>query len=131
MGHSKVSKQRASAQVVENQALELRRTGATYEQIAKQLGMSETSARRYVERAYTRLRELATETVAEIRQMETDRLDAMLLSIWPRVQRGELRAIDRALTIHRARVKMYGLEMPLAPPPQEAVVVKFEDGDEK
>lgn len=126
MGRSKISKQSAKARAEEKKALELRRAGATYSQIAEQLGIGETSARRHVASAYKRLIEETNEAADEMRQLETDRLDAMLLSIWPRVRKGELLAIDRALKIHAARAKMYGIEsapMPIDPKPVQVTVV--------
>lgn len=129
MGRSKVSKQSADARLKERQILELRRAGATYSQIGEQLGITESVAARHVRRAYERLCAETSETTAEMRQIETERLDAMLLSIWPRVRKGELIAIDRALSIHSARSKLYGLEVK-EQPPQAAVTVKFE-GDDK
>jgi len=129
MGRSKVSKQSADARLKERQILELRRAGATYSQIGEQLGITESVAARHARRAYERLCAETSETTAEMRQIETERLDAMLLSIWPRVRKGELIAIDRALSIHSARSKLYGLEVK-EQPPQAAVTVKFE-GDDK
>lgn len=129
MGRSKVSKQSADARLKERQILDLRRAGATYSQIGEQLGIDVSTAAKHVRRAYERLCAETSETTAEMRQIETERLDAMLLSIWPRVRKGELIAIDRALSIHSARSKLYGLEVK-EQPPQAAVTVKFEGDDE-
>lgn len=129
MSRSKTSKSAVDARTKERQVLELRRAGATYTQIGEQIGISESAAARYVRRAYERLCAETSETTAEMRQIETERLDAMLLSIWPRVRKGELIAIDRALSIHSARSKLYGLEVK-EQPPQASVTVKFESDDE-
>jgi hypothetical protein len=42
--------------------------------------------------------------------MEVERLDEMLLSIWPRVKNGELDAINTALRISDRRGKLLGLD---------------------
>lgn len=44
-----------------------------------------------------------------VRELSLQRLDTMLLSIWVKVQAGDLRAIDRALKIEEQRAKLGGL----------------------
>ena len=78
-------------------ALELRKAGATYQQISDQLGYSNyKSAARSVK---TALERLVREPAEELRNMELERLNHMLLTLWPRVQGGEYPAIDRAIRI--------------------------------
>src|SRR5215204_1175276 len=58
----------------EAHALDLRRNGATYPQIAERLGISEAGARRAVKRVLDRM---VAEAVPDVRKLELDRLDQL------------------------------------------------------
>ena len=115
------------------QALELRKAGASYEAIAERLGYADRSgAYRAVKAALTlTLREPAE----ELRSLEAERLDGMLLPLWRRVQAGDEKAIDRALHIMERRARLLGLDAPtrlqgeLAGPVR--VIVEYLDGSEE
>ncbi len=92
------------------QALELRKAGVTYEQIAGQLGYSNASgARKAVASA---LKATLREPAEELRELEVVRLDAMLLPLWRRVQAGDEKAVDRVLRIMERRARLLGLDAP-------------------
>jgi hypothetical protein len=94
----------------DRQALELRKAGASYEVIAKQLGYADSSgAYKSVQRS---MKTIIAEPTDELRQVEYERLNQILLILWERVQQGELGAIDRALSVMDRISKMYGLEAP-------------------
>jgi DNA-binding CsgD family transcriptional regulator len=112
MGKSTNSADRVRARDREAQALELRKAGATYAMIAERLEMSESGARKAVTRVLQRLIGTATESAEEVRRLELERLDAMLLAIAPQVRGGNLGAIDRALRIMERRAKMLGTDAP-------------------
>lgn len=93
------------------QALALRKTGATYEQIAAHLGYSN---RQSANRAVLRL--LAAheaENVADLRTLENMRLDDLLFAVYKAAKSGDLGAIDRALRIMERRAKLLGLDAPV------------------
>ena len=93
------------------QALALRKTGATYEQIAAHLGYS---SRQSANRAVLRL--LAAheaENVADLRTLENMRLDDLLFAVYKAALGGDLGAIDRALRIMERRAKLLGLDAPV------------------
>ncbi len=52
------------------------------------------------------------ETAGELVQIEAQRFDVMLDSIWEKVESGDTRAIDTALNISKERRKMLGLDQP-------------------
>jgi hypothetical protein len=92
-------------------ALELRRAGATYEQIAAALGYFDSSgARKAVKKG---LRQTLAEPAAELRQLELLRLDRLHETLWPRAVAGQVRAIDRVLRIMARRAALLGLDAPL------------------
>jgi hypothetical protein len=94
----------------EVRALDLRRAGLSYQQIAKEVGWAaESSAFRAVKRALDRtLREPAE----AVRNFESDRLDEWLLKLMPAIDRGEPRSIEVALKISERRSKLLGLDAP-------------------
>ena len=91
-------------------ALELRKAGATYQQIADELGYSgPRGAHKAVASA---LKATLKEPADEVRALELARLDAALLAIWQRVRRGDEKAIDRLLSIMKRRMDLLGLAAP-------------------
>lgn len=91
-------------------ALELRKAGVAYAQIAERLGYrSSSGAHKAVSSA---LKATLREPADELRKLEVARLDAALLAIWRRVQSGDERAIDRLLGIMKRRADLLGLDTP-------------------
>jgi hypothetical protein len=92
------------------QAIDLRKAGATYEQIAAQLGYS---SRQSACRAVARLLKAHTvEAVDDLRTLEDGRLDDMLRAIYGAAVGGDLATIDRILRIAERRAKLWGLDAP-------------------
>lgn len=96
----------------EEQALDLRRTGASYREIAKVLNMSLGNAHRLVKRALNRNLAKCEEIAVEIRTLELDRLDALQTYLWGKAKRGNATAIDRILKIMERRARLLGLDKP-------------------
>ena len=106
----KANKKSIEVREKDRQALELRKAGASYEVIAKQLGYADSSgAYKSIQRS---MKTIIAEPTDELRTVEYERLNQMLLILWERVQQGELGAIDRALSIMDRISKMYGLDSP-------------------
>jgi len=93
------------------QALELRKAGVSYAVIAERLGYRGPSGAHAA--VGVALKKTLQEPADELRQLEVERLDAMLLSIWPQVKQGNQGAIDRALRIMERRAKLLGLDAPV------------------
>jgi hypothetical protein len=94
-------------------AFDLRRQGYSYREIAKRVGYADDSgARKAVNSTLARLTKEVNESAEEMRAIETERLDQILTSIWPKALNGELLVIDRCLRIMDRRAKMWGLDTP-------------------
>ena len=92
------------------QALELRKAGATYDQIARQIGYAnEGGAYKAVQAA---LKAVYREPADEVRKLELERLDRLTLALWTRAKEGEAEAIDRVLKLMDRRAKLLGLDAP-------------------
>lgn len=90
------------------QALELRRAGIKYTEIARRLGYkSRAAAAQDITRA---LDQIVREPGEAVLAQELDRLDAMLAGLWPDARRGEPAAVDRVLRIMDRRAKYLGLD---------------------
>ncbi|MBT9516521.1 MAG: hypothetical protein IV112_07500 [Methyloversatilis discipulorum] len=96
----------------EQLALDLRRTGASYRDIAKTLNMSLGNAHKLVKRGLTRNLAKCSELADEIRTLELDRLDAMQTYLWGKAKRGNATAVDRILKIMERRARLLGLDRP-------------------
>lgn len=92
------------------QALEMRKAGMGYKEIAEALGYTcHASAVKAVQRA---LKQTLREPADDVRELELERLEAMWRKTWEWIERGDPRAIDRALRIMERRAKYLGLDAP-------------------
>lgn len=94
----------------QRQALEYRKDGLDYREIAARLNLSVGGAHKAVQ---TALRKTIQEPADEVRTLEVTRLDTMLRAIAPQIAAGDHGAIDRALKIMERRAKLLGLDAPL------------------
>lgn len=74
---------------------------------------SETSAYNDIRNVLREQAELLREEVAEIRQLETNRLDQWLSRLQTKINNGDTKAIGTALAIQERRAKLLGLDAPL------------------
>lgn len=103
----------------DSKALELRKSGLSYEQIAKALsplypGISGAkSAFNIIDKALSRLADETEQSAQVLRQLEIQRLDVMLVGLWPEARAGKGWAVDRCLAIMDRRSRLLGLDAPL------------------
>ena len=127
-GEDAASPGRIDAQEKRARALELRKAGATYDQIAKQVGYSNRgNAQRAVQ---TALKEITAEPAREVLTLELERLDGMLLSLWPQARRGDVNAVDRVLRIQERRARYLGLDDGPGAPTVEALMTSLSEAME-
>ncbi|MBN2498268.1 MAG: hypothetical protein JXR96_26995 [Deltaproteobacteria bacterium] len=110
-GEARLSPRRAAAALRAARALELRASGLSYDQIARELGFRDHSgAHRAVAGALERAQ---SEPAEECRQVELDRLDRLLLAHWKK--RAEPEHARIILSISERRSRLLGLDR--LPPP--------------
>lgn len=108
----------------ERKAIELRRAGYTYEDIANAIGYADhTGARDACLRAIKR--SMSDAGVDELRQGELDRLDRLQRSAWTSALQGDLQAIATCLRIIDRRSKLLGLDAPIK---QEILLEQVDGG---
>ncbi|KKM93541.1 hypothetical protein LCGC14_1207320 [marine sediment metagenome] len=92
-------------------ALKMRLTGASYREIAKAFGWAGPSgAHKAVDKA---LMEYVQEDADKLRRIDLARLDAMELSLAPKVLAGDTDAIRTRLKCMERRAKLTGIDEPL------------------
>ena len=102
----------AAAAQRRREALRLRKRGKSYPKIADALGVSVSTAHKYVTTELQRLAKECGEDAAAIRQIELDRLDDALDALADRIEQGDDRAVATMLRIQERRAKLLGLDSP-------------------
>lgn len=99
---------RATAAEKHAKALELRRAGLTYDEIAQRVGYANrTSARRAVENA---LAKITREPAEQLLKLQLEQLNDMWRGIYGPAIGGDVYAIDRALKIMERTGKLAGVD---------------------
>jgi hypothetical protein len=91
------------------QAIELRKSGATFARIGDHFGISAQSAHEMVMKG---LKATLAEPAAEHRALAVQRLDHMLNAIWTAATNGDLQAQAGVLRLEERRAKLLGLDAP-------------------
>jgi hypothetical protein len=88
-------------------AMALKLAGASYAQIAQQLGYHDASgARKAVQRG---MKSALQETSGELKKIHYGRLEHMLMLLWPEVNQRDLPAMSAALAVMDRMERLYGL----------------------
>ena len=95
-------------------AFELRRSGATYREIARQLGADLHTIHSDIQAELLAIRVQTIEEAMDLRAMELERLDAMTSGLWPGIQEGSAANVSAGVRISERRAKLLGLDAPTA-----------------
>lgn len=110
MPESRTSVRRLAAHERQIRALELRRQGKSFPEIARELGY------RGVASAYDAvmgaLRATLREPAEQVRALELERLDIMLNAVWPAALEGDIAAQQQVLRLMDRRARYLGLDAP-------------------
>ena len=95
------------------QAVELRRLGLGYRQIAEKMALSSPgNAYRMVAAELKDLRAECKESAEQLRAVEAERLDMMWRALMPRIASGDAKAVSAGVQIMKRRADMFGLDSP-------------------
>ena len=110
MSESKTSQRRLRAADRQRQALELRKAGVSFEEIARSLGYAgPSSSYRAVMSA---LKRTLQEPADEVRKLELVRLDRAQRIAWERMLQGDLEALGKVIKVMERRAKLLGIDAP-------------------
>lgn len=107
---SKTSQRRLTATERQQQALELRRAGVGFQEIADEVGYASPSGA--YKAVTTALKKTLQEPADEVRRLELERLDRLFRGVWEQATSGDTSALDRALKIMNRRAELLGLDAP-------------------
>ena len=107
--NSPTSLRRLSVADKRRRALDLRKAGASFDSIAQELGYKNRGAAHKAVMAA--LAATLREPAAEVRKLELERLDRLLLVVWPLALNGDTKALDRCLHISKQRAFVEGLNV--------------------
>ncbi|WP_336214805.1 hypothetical protein [Nonomuraea sp. LPB2021202275-12-8] len=94
------------------QALQMRIAGVSNAVIAQRLGYSSPQlVSKDVTTALKRAAKQEAMAAEELLNLEINRLDRMMASVWPRVLKGEVNAVEAALKIVNKRASLLGLDL--------------------
>lgn len=111
-------------------AVELRKAGATFEQIGAQLGITRQAAFRTVNVA---LAKVNAEIIAEadtMRSLELERLDKLWQTMYKQAVTGNQGAVDRCLKISERRAKLLGMDAPIKQENSGDITIRVELTDD-
>lgn len=115
-------------------AIELRKSGATYANIGKILGISHEQARKDVQYCLKQLVKRRDATTEEYLVMELERLDALQKAVWPGAVKGNLQKIQTVLMLMKHRSRLLGIDQLKMPEQFKPVVFSItgviDDSDE-
>lgn len=107
MARNKTSPEAIAKRERMDQALKLRARGKLYREIADEMGIGQTTAYQYVRDAVD---EIPRESADIVFNLDVDRLDTAQEALWPKVVKGDVKAIEAFLKIHDKRVKLFHLD---------------------
>lgn len=108
-------------------ALELRKAGNTYDQIAKLAGYpTRVEAFRDLQKAF---REYTLPNVEEIVKLQFGRYEQLLLAVYPAAITGNLDAVQTALKVLERLERLVGIDKGFAPAPAPAPQVTINVGE--
>lgn len=101
---------RILAKEKQRRALEMRKAGATYDAIAASMGYASKSGARAA--VVSAMGELIQEPAKELRTIQYERLNHMLVVLWAKINNGDERAIQTALSVMDKMDRLMGTDAP-------------------
>lgn len=91
---------------------DLRVAGATYRQIAEKLKVSHVTVHKDCMITMAERQAQMAELIDGYVAMENERLDALLLGLWPAARKGDPESVRAAVRVMERRAKLLGLDQP-------------------
>lgn len=91
------------------EALRLRKQGLSLRAIGEKLKLSHEAVRGYIQSALAEVAEETLQDATQLRALEVERLDAYLLALAPKIEKGDTQAISTALRVTEQRAKLLGI----------------------
>lgn len=108
----KAASQKLTKAEKKRKALELKKAGLSYRQVADRLGISTTSAHRYIAEALSELTKQNAELAQEYRMLQLERYEYLLTTLQTQIAKGNLGAIEKARRICDSITNLMGAAAP-------------------
>ena len=92
-------------------ALELRKQGWTYEEIAFELGISIVKAQQLVQEQIQKLEVAISDRATELREVILQRIEVAIDAIYPDIVDGKVEAIDRMIKLNDQAAMLLGVKV--------------------
>ncbi len=125
---SSTSPQKVKAAERRRQAVALRLSGATYQQIGDKLGVTSSAAHLQVKQELETRAKQSEGKIVELRQIELARVDRVLLAIWDKVLKSDYKAIDKFVKLSERRAKLLGLDAPVQHKVEQHNIIEYIEG---
>lgn len=96
----------------QQQALELRKGGLSYQQISSYMGCSKGYAYKLVKKGLEELTDKVRNSADELRELENSRLDMLWSKAYSTARNGDMQAVNTCIKISERRAKLNGLDSP-------------------
>ncbi len=110
--NSPVHSRRIQSAERQKTALELRKRGGSFDNIAATMGISKSTAHNLVHKAIDQLKTTTLKKAEELKVLDLERLDSMLVGIYPKATAGDAKAINAVIKLMDQRAKLLGLYAP-------------------
>lgn len=94
----------------QEQALQFRIVGLSYSKIGKQMDISKSAAHKLVVAALADSASRVDKGADDLRDLELERLDKLLVAVWPKALKGSTQHSAQALKIMEQRQKLTGIQ---------------------
>jgi DNA-binding CsgD family transcriptional regulator len=111
VGNSRTGPKRLGKQEKKLRALDLRKMGLSYREIAAQMGCHHTTVGNYLNQAMDEYKAEEKEKAEDVRELQLMRLDKMLAASWPLAMDGDPKANASVLRIMERQAKLLGLDL--------------------
>lgn len=113
MSESRTSGRLVQAAINRAAIVKRRVEGESLRAIAEALEMSVSAVHSAIDTELKKLAASTREDVDMLRQIEDERLDKMLVGLWPKAVTGDVKSIDAVLRLMERRSKLFGLDQPV------------------
>jgi DNA-binding CsgD family transcriptional regulator len=112
MATKKQSGQKANKVALTEKALEMKKAGLSYTQIANRLGIGRSTAHKYITEELNKLAAMNRDKAEALRELQNERLEKLLVVTMTKATGGDMGAVEKARRIIDSITNLYGANAP-------------------
>ena len=106
---TRTDRAQAAKHIADNKVIEMRVHGMSYAAIGAECGVTGEAARQRVKKLLTQLSAINMEATNEIRVLESMRVSMLFHKLMPKIEAGDVRAIEAANRLHQSMCRLHGI----------------------